>query len=197
MLRKDAMTQVTYIRLEKERLKKEVRKGHIKKEQAWDFLMEYIDRQFPDKCTREKIEEYIFKYHPNANKDVIKFILDFNWSNGDSEIMQEAIRHTFRAGYCYYFAVMLKTAFNRGEVCWCAPYGHICWVDVDGIPYDVEGVCESDCDHYIPISFIKEGLIDFLHVPGKEFGASKEYINEAIERYKTEVLENLENTEEE
>ena len=120
-----------------------------------------------------------------GNEEIIEFISKIRChsyiDNSDSE---ETIRRLFRAGYCYYFAIILKEAFNRGEICWCAPFGHICWVDVDGTPYDIEGVCDSDCDYYIPVSYIEEGLDDFKHVPGKTFNASEEYINNAIERYK-------------
>ena len=117
--------------------------------------------------------------------NVIEFISNFRNHNNTIE-SEENIRTLFRAGYCYYFAVMLKEAFNRGEICWCAPFGHICWVDDDGTPYDIEGVCYSDCDYYIPVSYIKEGLDDFKRVPGKAFNASQEYINNAIDRYKND-----------
>lgn len=122
--------------------------------------------------------------YPNADKDVLKFITDFNYHTTINNDEREVLRKQFRCGYCYYFAVILKEAFNRGTICWCAPFGHICWMDDDGIPYDIEGVNESDCDYYILVSYIKEGLADFMHVPNKVFNASEEYIQDAIERYK-------------
>lgn len=135
--------------------------------------------------SKKVMEKNFHKYDSIANKDVLKFILDFNWKD-DSRTAndQEIIRSQFMSGYCYYFAVILKTAFNRGEVCWCAPFSHICWVDTDGTPYDIEGVCSSSCDYYIPVSYISEGIADFMHVPGRNFGASEEYIYNAIEKYK-------------
>ena len=146
--------------------------------------MKLIDTDFiVNTDLKEVMRQEVFKYHPEANKTVIDFIINFNWHDKGKEEMQEVIRHQFRAGYCYHFALILKDAFQRGEICWCAPFGHICWVDDDGIPYDIEGVCESDCDYYIPISYIKDGLDDFKRVPGKIFNATKEYINNAIERY--------------
>ena len=133
------------------------------------------------------MKENIFKSYPKANKDVIDFIINFNWHNDTSMVCQEIIRSHFRAGWCYYFAIILKEAFNRGEICWCAPYGHICWVDEDGIPYDIEGVCDSECEYYIPIKYIKEGLADFKHVTNIKFNASKEYIENAIIQYEKDL----------
>ena len=61
---------------------------------------------------------------------------------------------------------MLKLAFKRGEVCWAAPYGHMVWVDDDGIPYDISGLDDSDTNDYIP-EFMKECTVkDYRHVPG-------------------------------
>lgn len=122
-----------------------------------------------------------------AQKEVLDFIFKFAWHNGHDEFAYEVIRSQFRAGYCYFFAEMLHTAFGRGTICWCAPYGHICWMDEDGIPYDIEGVCNSGCKYYIPVSYIQEGLVDYLHVPGKEFCASKRYILDAIHRYEADM----------
>lgn len=85
--------------------------------------------------------------HPKADEQVLQFVYDFRTMQ-KSEAAEDAIYTQFESGYCYYFAHMLKLAFKRGEVCWAAPYGHMVWVDDDGIPYD--------------ISVVK----DFRHVPG-------------------------------
>lgn len=181
----DIIKNYIYMKMKLNDLKNYIENRYISKEQAWDYLNEYIERDLEEEFyNKEKMKENIFKFHPEANKDVIDFIINFNWHSGDSIMSQEMIRKHFRAGYCYYFAIILKEAFERGTVCWCAPFGHLCWVDDDGIPYDIEGVCESDCDYYIPVEYIKEGLVDFKHVPGKKFGATKEYIDDAIKRYK-------------
>lgn len=116
-----------------------------------------------------------------ASEDVANFITDFlNHSN--SKIGVNILHQQFAAGYCYYFAVMLKTAFNRGEVCWCAPYGHICWVDEDGTPYDIYGICISEADHFVPVSFLGDALDDFKHT-NKIFNATEEDIRDIIDRY--------------
>ena len=63
---------------------------------------------------------------------------------------------------------MLKLAFKRGEVCWAAPYGHMVWVDDDGIPYDISGVDDSDTNDYIPEFMMESTVKDFRHVPGAD-----------------------------
>lgn len=123
-------------------------------------------------------------WEPEANETVLGFIYDFVWRKAASEEEYEMIRSLFMDGYCYYFATMLKTAFNRGEICWCAPFGHFVWVDDNGVPYDIEGVSTAEAEYYIPEEYVAEGLDDFKHVPGKSFGATKAYIGKAIERYK-------------
>ena len=94
------------------------------------------------KRVTEMIEEQK-RYYSDANETVLEFIAEFS-NRGSPDVRvedsYEAIRSTFRAGYCYYFAHMLKLAFGRGCVCWAAPFSHIVWVDTDGMPYDIEGV---------------------------------------------------------
>ena len=125
------------------------------------------------------------KFCPKADKQVLYFIANFIYHCGvDAD---EVIYEQFRAGYCLHFAMILKEMFPGGEICWCAPVGHMIYMYKDN-PYDIEGVSSSDCDYYIPISFIKEGIKDFMHIPGIGFNASEEYIKDAIERYKAYSL---------
>lgn len=116
-----------------------------------------------------------------GSKDVLDFINTFLTHN-KTDVADEVLKNQFSAGYCYYFAVILKAAFNRGEICWCAPYGHFCWVDEDGIPYDIYGICVSEAEHYIPYYFLGEALNDFLHT-NKTFNATKEDIQQIIDKY--------------
>ncbi len=120
-------------------------------------------------------------YYPTADTQVLQFIYKFLMHGGEENA--EVIRNQFRNGYCYYFAHMLQTAFNRGTVCIAAPIGHFVWMDENQVPYDIEGVNESDCDCYIPESFLGDMVKDFLHVPGVEHGSTKEEINHLIQRY--------------
>ena len=126
-------------------------------------------------------------YFENANEQVLGFIYDFRMHSagvfGKPEEAEEIIRNQFRNGYCYYFAHMLKLAFGRGEVCIAAPIGHFVWMDDNKIPYDIEGVNESDCDCYIPESFLGDMVKDFLHVHGVGYGTTKEEIDDLIKRY--------------
>ena len=116
-----------------------------------------------------------------GSKDVLDFIRKFLTHN-KSEVADEILKNQFANGYCYYFATILKTAFNRGEICWCSPYGHFCWVDEDGVPYDIYGICISEAEHYIPYYFLGEALNDFLHTD-KEFNATNEDIQGIIDKY--------------
>lgn len=121
-----------------------------------------------------------------ADSEVLEFIANFLYHGVpriELETSAESVRSTFRAGYCYYFAAMLQAAFGRGEICWAAPFGHIVWMDENDVPYDIEGVNDSECDYYIPISHIGEGINDFKHVPGGGFGASAEFLDEVIAKY--------------
>lgn len=109
-------------------------------------------------------------------------VLDFinNFKNHSS--VPYYIERLFRSGYCYYFAEILKSAFNRGELCWCAPLGHIIWMDIDGIPYDIEGINQSDCLAYIPIKYMGDAINDFKRTD-KCFNASKNDIIEIMQKY--------------
>lgn len=158
-----------------EEILEEVEKEHITQNQAERFLAEYMLREL-----------HVISGKEAADKQVLSFINDFREDD-------KSIRQKFCAGYCYYFAVMLKDAFHRGEICWCAPLGHICWVDDNGVPYDIDGVCDSDCNFFIPIRYIREGIEDFRHVPGREFNASREYIQNAIQTFCKDVIANIEN----
>lgn len=165
----------TQILIERNRLRKEVEKEHITQNQAERFLAEYMLREL-----------HVISGKEAADKHVLSFIDGFREDD-------KSIRQKFCAGYCYYFAVMLKDAFHRGEICWCAPFGHISWVDDNGVPYDIGGVCNSDCDFFIPVRYIREGIEDFRHVPGRGFNASREYIQNAIQTFCKDVIANIEN----
>lgn len=160
--------------INKNQLEKNVQDGHISKKAAEHYLAEYIwQLQYPD---RNKTNEKVLAFIGN--------ITEYHYPNS---LKQDAVYELFTSGYCYYFALMLKDAFQRGEVCWCAPYGHICWVDDNGHPYDIYGTCHSECDYLIPVSYIQDGLTDFKHVPGKTFAASEEYMQEAIQRFEKDL----------
>ena len=113
-------------------------------------------------------------FDKDADPAVLGFILGFLSHEGDK--MYEALQHLFRSGYCYYFANLLKLAFDRGQICLAYPYGHIIWLDgsdeTRDIAYDAEGVCQ-EYEHLIPVAYLGDTVQDFMHVPGKEAFADK------------------------
>ena len=119
----------------------------------------------------DKFPEWLQKIqrvHPKSDEEVLRFIYDFSVKQGYGEA-EEILYQQFASGYCYYFACMLKAAFNRGEICWAAPFGHIVWVDKNGIPYDISGVNESETDDYIPEYMMGNTINDFKHISGREY----------------------------
>ncbi len=116
---------------------------------------------------------------------VLQFIDSFIQHEGESNV--EVIRHLFRAGYCYYFATMLQTAFGRGKLCLAYPFGHIVWLDGDDetvdVAYDIEGVYEGEADYLVPVEFLCEAIEDFMHVPGKTAYADAEMVRDIGRRY--------------
>ena len=143
---------------------------------------------------KQLIEDFVkeqIKYSNHANATVLYFIADFYYHSvsiyDDIDQHCETLRRQFRAGYCYFFAQMLKDAFGRGEVCWAAPFSHIVWVDNDQIAYDIEGVNESEVEYYIPISYLGNVIDGFKHVRGLEHLTTKKFVVDTIERYKKDL----------
>ena len=58
---------------------------------------------------------------------------------------------------------MLKDVFNRGQVCWAAPFGHMVWVDENGTPYDIEGKYQGEAFYFIPEDMCGDSIIGFKH----------------------------------
>lgn len=102
------------------------------------------------------------KRKPDEN--VLNFIDKFALSKG-ADSYNNVIQPLFRSGYCYYFAIMLKEAFNdEGELCLCCPYGHIVWM-YKGVPYDIEGVYNGEAELFIPLRFLSTvDIMSFKHV---------------------------------
>lgn len=102
----------------------------------------------------------------------------------------ECVRALFRSGYCYYFAHMLRTAFNRGTVCWAAPFGHIVWLDDDETPYDVEGLYFGEATDFVPERYLGDAVLDFKHVPGRKYGASRKDLGKILKYYRADAARN-------
>lgn len=110
-----------------------------------------------------------------ASQDVLEFISHIHEKAQPDE--NDVLHRVFANGYCFYFAHMLKIAFNRGQVMLAAPRGHIVWVDDDGCAYDIDGIFKDYCFE-IPIDALGNGIEDFMHVSGKDgFNSLQDIIN--------------------
>jgi hypothetical protein len=176
-----------------EHLKKEFQKDKDISEAELAYDMEVIDGAFgsygsmpPDEWKKSMADSSrgVLEACPDADPQVIGFITQLMSHATGNEAEYEVLRSTFRAGYCWHFAHILKDAFGRGEVCWAAPFGHFVWVDEDGVPYDAEGVNQGEQDYHIPESYLGHYLSGFTHVPGERVDKiDKAGILSIIQRY--------------
>lgn len=107
---------------------------------------------------------------PNAAEDVLTFIAEFKCSVNPHE--EEIIEDLFSAGYCYYFALMLKDAFG-GSLMYSADRGHIVWLDNREIKnhqfaYDIHGVYE-DYEKLVSLREMPNDSIESFRHRGKDF----------------------------
>lgn len=123
-----------------------------------------------------------------ADRAVAGFIADFLLHERPEN--SECVRALFRAGYCYYFAHMLRTAFGRGTVCWAAPFGHFVWLDDDGTPYDVEGLYFGEATDFVPERYLGDAVLDFKRVPGQKYGASRKDLGKILKYYRADTARN-------
>jgi len=108
------------------------------------------------------------------------FIEKFVTWQGADEDQMEFIRSRFMAGFCWHFAHMLQTTFDRGTVVWAAPFGHICFQDTNGKVYDIEGRRDTKDDetyYYISESYLKDKVNDFKHTDMSYDASAKELID--------------------
>lgn len=87
------------------------------------------------------------------------------YDENEIAIVKDTLHNFFRAGYCYYFATILKVAFKRGKIVWMAPFSHIAWQDADGTIYDVEGEYVGEAFYAIPEDYCSFHMLGFLHSP--------------------------------
>lgn len=100
-----------------------------------------------------------------CRRDVITFIANIAFYPG-SDCDSDVISDLFEAGYCYYFALMLKDAFG-GEICWHKNHSHIVWRDGSDdmdICYDISGVFyDYGANEMVQISALGDMLEVFRH----------------------------------
>lgn len=120
-------------------------------------------------------ESFVKHFTSDEYKDydtqVVTFIANIIYDKRNDEC---SLTQFFSSGYCYYFATMLKTAFNRGKLCLTEPIAHIVWVDDNGLAYDVNGPylpSNHDCECLTDVDFLEDTIFDFMHVQGKEYHA--------------------------
>lgn len=147
-----------------------------------DRIREISKSEDTCECIIKWIEEQACK-NELADKDVLGFIGLFVYKCGE-EVAPE-IRYLFSHGYCYFFAMMLKDAFERGEL--YIPMnpklkGHIVWVDTNGIAYDINGVY-TNYNELMPIKFYEDFISDFKHIPSRPHRASRDDREEITKKY--------------
>lgn len=123
---------------------------------------------------------------PTADKNVLTFIANFVFhSDAKSTI------NLFSQGYCYHFATILKSIYQKGEVCWVAPYSHLIWLYND-VPYDINGVYSGESRTFIPEEFLGSQINDFTHIPNNQnYSTTKKDVDAIIFRYHQYQLEQL------
>lgn len=105
----------------------------------------------------------------------------------DKSDIAEGIHSHYRSGYCYFFAHMLKAAFNRGQVCWAVPTSHVCFMDEDGIVYDCDGKYSGEAYDMIPEKYCGNILEGYKHLPGYNHFVTREEIIEVVSNYAKEM----------
>ena len=113
-----------------------------------------------------------------ANEKVIEFIDNFSTLFGEFQQEEiDAVCAVFSRGFCYYFAIILKNAFNgRGEIYMTSDHRHVVWV-LDNVAYDINGAYHTyprsanNGNFYngdlIPIAMLPNYMESFKHVvPG-------------------------------
>ncbi len=118
----------------------------------------------------------------DSNKDVITFIANFLYAD---EKNSEVVYNLFANGYCYYFATMLKAAFNRGTICWHRNHSHIIWLDDDNIAYDIGGVFyDYEDGDLLPVKkSLGAMIVDFKHT-GEKWSCHSKQFHDWVEHYK-------------
>lgn len=116
-----------------------------------------------------------------SDEDVITFIANVLYTD---ETQSDRVYEIFASGYCYYFAMMLKAAFNRGDICWHRNHGHIVWVDESGIAYDIGGVFyDYEDGDLLPVeTSLADMIVDFKH-NGETYSTGSKKFKDWTEHY--------------
>lgn len=144
----------------------------------FEYGRKFVKPDEVDEWLREKHEE------DNNSEEVFDFINRFIQKAEVGGIEYGPLRNLFMGGYCFYFASMLKAAFNRGEIYIVAPFGHVVWRDTDNRYYDIDGEYIGVADAMIPVTDPFCAIKDFKHLGKNDhLGASKDQIEFLINKY--------------
>ena len=114
------------------------------------------------------MQSWIHDPTTEPEKFINTFMLHASGDDPDiSDIICERIRSHFRSGYCWHFASILQSVFNRGKICWAAPFSHFVWLDDDGIAYDIEGRYNGEAYQLIPAEYLGSIVECFKHISEK------------------------------
>jgi len=62
----------------------------------------------------------------------------------------------------------------------------------DNVPYDIEGVCDTEAELFIPIRYLsKEDIGTFKHIPGKNYELTSEYTDSVIYKFSDDFLKRI------
>ena len=145
----------------------------------FEYGRKFVKPDEVDEWLREKHEE------DNNSEEVFNFINRFIQKAEVCGIEYGPLRNLFMGEYCFYFASMLKAAFNRGEIYIAAPFGHVVWRDTDDRYYDINDEYIGVADTMIPVTDPFCAIKDFKHLGKNDhLGASKKQIEFLINKYK-------------
>ena len=145
----------------------------------FEYGHKFVDPNEVDEWLREKREE------DNNTKEVFEFINRFIKKSEVAGIEYSSLRSLFMNGYCFYFASMLKAAFERGEIYTTDPFDHVVWRDTDNRYYDIDGEYIGEAKVMIPVTDPFCTIKDFKHLKKEtSFSITKEQIDFLIDKYK-------------
>lgn len=134
--------------------------------------------------------------YPNASNHVLDFIQEFLFNLYSDELPidtgKTVLQQQFTNGYCWHFANILKSTFQRGTINIILPdANHSVWTDDDGLSYDISGVVDNT-SILVPTDFLEDSFPEFLNNfrhtgMFKNCKITEELINTIIEEYKKDL----------
>ena len=160
-----------------------------------DFISRKRRHSTVDTLLSKEIPTFIARFHFFTNyKAMLKGerILQFFFPHWYMCHLTYRMSIHFRGGYCWYFAHMLRLAFNRGTVCWACPCSHFVWMDEDNVCWDIQGrVCNDEYSFFIPESYLPENILfTFQQTNYKEHDVEKHTLDQFMQIVDNYVKDN-------